>query len=67
MPSIDSMTKFWLPFLIEQGTVVSKRGIVRQGGAQEHAQRCSAVTAHRAEAAHLFQIDGAPISKMLSA
>ena len=41
--------------------------IVRQGGAQEHAQRCSAVTAHRAEAAHLFQLDGAPISKMLSA
>ena len=67
MPSIDSMTKFWLPFLIEKGTVVSKRGIVRQGGAQEHAQRCSAVTVHRAEAAHLFQLDGAPISKMLSA
>ena len=53
--------------IIEQGTVVSKRGIVRQGGAQEHAQRCSAVTVHRAEAAHLFQLDGAPISKMLSA
>ena len=63
------MIKFELPFLIEKGTVVSKRGIVRQGGAQdqEHAQRCSAVTVHRAEAAHLFQLDGAPISKMLSA
>ena len=61
VPRIDSMTKLRLPFLIDQGTAASKQVIAWQDGAQERAQRCGALSAQRAEAAHLNSQVGAPI------
>ena len=55
------MTKLRLPFLIDQGTAASKQVIAWQDGAQERAQRCGALSAQRAEAAHLNSQVGAPI------
>ena len=41
--------------------MVSKQGIAWQNGAQEHVQRCGALSAHWAEAAHLNSLVGAPM------
>ena len=44
-----------------------QQGIGRQAGARKQGERRGRVAAHRAEAAHLFRLVGARVTKMLSA
>ena len=60
------MANFRPATLGNEGTRVSFKGAEWKCGAGDHAERCGAVTGHRAEATHLFRRTGIDMVKMLS-